>query len=223
MNNFIAYCKKLSVTIWIIVIFICINILGTLWFSSITFDATENERFTISDASIEKIQNLSDPIHMKLYSSDIIASDFPALKSYKDRLNDFLEKISEASSGNIIFDHILIESYSEQEDEVVALGLNGIPLKDGRSIFLGLVSENMTDGMGILPFMSPEREAMLEFDVMQLIDGLSRPEKMAIAFSSSLPLSVGPESILALRTGNIKPAAIYSEINNRYEDSSPIR
>ena len=74
MNNFIAYCKKLSVTIWIIVIFICINILGTLWFSSITFDATENERFTISDASIEKIQNLSDPIHMKLYSSDIIAS-----------------------------------------------------------------------------------------------------------------------------------------------------
>lgn len=217
MDHFITYCKKFSLTLWIILIFICVNILGTLWFSSVTFDATENKRFTISDASLEKIRTLSEPIHIKLYSSEIIASDFPALKNYRDRLNDFLEKMADKSSGKIIYNHILIESYSAHEDEVVGIGLTGIPLKDGRSVFLGLVSENMTDGMGILPFMAPEREAMLEFDIMQLIDGLSRPAKMKIAFSSSLPLSVGPESVLALRTGNIKPAAIYHELKSRYD------
>ena len=217
MQKFFIYCKKISVTMWVIIVFICINIISFYWFSSLTFDATEIKRFTVSESSITKIRNMDEPIHIKLYSSEIIATDFPALKSYNDRLNDFLQKISSKSNGNILYNHIKISPYSPQEDEVVSLGLTGIPLKDGRSVFQGLVAENMLDGVGILPFLSPERESMLEFDIMQLIDGLARPKKTKIAFYSSLPLSVGPESNLALRTGNIKPAAIYHEINSRYD------
>ncbi|MEM6602855.1 MAG: GldG family protein [Pseudomonadota bacterium] len=217
MQKLLSYSKKISRTGWYIAIFISINILGYSWFHGIGFDATENGRFTISNSTEKMVRNLENPVHIKLYASELIATDFPSLKNYHERVKDFLHEIENSSGGNITFEHIKVAAFSEEEDEVVATGLTAIPLKDGRSVFFGIIAENMLDGIGILPFMSPERETMLEFDIAHLIDGLSRYDKIKVALSSSLPMSVGPDGAFAVRSGRVRPMAIYKEISSRYD------
>jgi ABC-type uncharacterized transport system involved in gliding motility auxiliary subunit len=217
MDYFIKLCQKIRLSVWIIAVFISFNILAFVIFSGMFFDATNEEKFSISDATRDMVSHLKEPMDMTLYVSDVVTTEFPSLKNYSVQVKDFLTALSEQSGGKIRFKTILVESYSVLEDKAVALGLTALPHSDGRSVFFGVVAENMLDGVGVLPFLSPEREAMLEFDIAQLIDGVSKKAKTRIALASSLPLSVGAEGLGAIRSGNIKPFAIYNELQSRYD------
>ena len=200
-----------------VALFCCVNILGYSWGRDIGFDATENRRFTVSEQSIKLVRKMDDIIHIKLYASDLISTDFPSFKNYVEHVKDYLNKLSQKSRGKLVFEFIRVGSFSPVEDEIVASGLTGLPLKDGRSVFFGIVAENMLDGSGVLPFLSPEREGFLEYDIARLIDGLSNLKKMSVALSSSLPLSVGSAGANVLTTGQVKPFLIYNELKARYD------
>lgn len=200
-----------------VALFCCVNILGYSWGRDIGFDATENRRFTVSEQSIKLVRKMDDIIHIKLYASDLISTDFPSFKNYVEHVKDYLNKLSQKSRGKLVFEFVRVSSFSPIEDEIVASGLTGLPLKDGRSVFFGIVAENMLDGSGVLPFLSPEREGFLEYDIARLIDGLSNLKKMSVALSSSLPLSVGSAGANALTTGQVKPFLIYNELKARYD------
>jgi ABC-type uncharacterized transport system involved in gliding motility auxiliary subunit len=77
--------------------------------------------------------------------------------------------------------------FTPEEDEASQFGLQSLPVGDGgENVFFGLVGQNSLDSLEVIPFLQPDRESFLEYDIAQLINSLNRPEKHVIGIMSSL-------------------------------------
>ena len=67
------------------------------------------------------------------------------------------------------------EPFTPVEDRAVSLCLQSISLEgvDG-GVFFGFVGTNTTDDVVSVPFFQPDREELLEYDITQMIYGLSQ-------------------------------------------------
>ena len=68
--------------------------------------------------------------------------------------------------------------FSEDEDRATAYGLQGVAGgTGGEKIFFGLAGTNSTNGKSVIPFLQPDKEIFLEYDVAKLIHELSAPQE----------------------------------------------
>src|SRR4029450_1925895 len=96
-------------------------------------------------------------------------------------------EFARASGGKLQFQVVEPEPFSETEDEAVAAGLQGAMLKSGETIYFGLVATGSTDERSVVPFLDPERETSLEYDVARMIYKLRRPDQPGGALISCPP------------------------------------
>ena len=61
----------------------------------------------------------------------------------------------------------------------------------GDKVFFGLAGTNSTDGQAAIPFLQPDKEAFLEYDVAKLIHTLESPKKPVVGLLSGLPIAAG--------------------------------
>ena len=162
-------------------------------FTGVRLDLTENRLFTLSQGSINIITTLDEPVNLDFYLSRKTMADFPQLVNYANRVRDLLEEYAAKSDGKIRLSVIEPEPFSEEEDQAVASGLNGISVNAaGDRAYFGLVGVNSTDDEAIIPFFQASRENALEYDVTKLIYNLANPEKRVIGVMSALPLFGDP-------------------------------
>ena len=65
----------------------------------------------------------------------------------------------------------LRESVSDAEDEAAGFGLCGLPLNNGaESLYFGLVGSTADGSDVIMPFIHPDKEAFLEYDIANIVD-----------------------------------------------------
>ena len=104
---------------------------------------------------------------------------------------------------------------SEQEDDAARFGLEGVPLSQaGDVLYLGIVGTNQVDGLEILAFASPQREAFLEYDLARMISSLATPDRPRVGLISGLPLAGGMNP----QTGQRNPAwAIHDQWNELFD------
>ena len=82
--------------------------------------------------------------------------------------------------------------FSEDEDRATSFGLQAVPSgQGGENIFFGVAGTNATNGKSVIPFLQPDKEAFLEYDVAKLIHDLTTSKKPAVAVISSLPMGAG--------------------------------
>ena len=93
--------KKSSLIFCAIVLIsvIFINLIGRNWF--VRFDLTDNQMYSLSDSSIMVVENIDDPLTIKVYFSDQLPGQYGNNKRY---LQDILEEYSAYSSGNLKFE-----------------------------------------------------------------------------------------------------------------------
>ena len=152
-------------------------------------DLTENKLFTLSDGTINIIRNLDEPIKLDFYFSQKAMTGLPALTNYAVRVRDMLQEYETNSGGKITLKIIDPESFSEEEDQAVAKGLQGIAVNNaGDRAYFGLVGTNSTDDERIIPFFRSNRESALEYDITKLLYNLASPDKSVIGILSSLPM-----------------------------------
>ena len=162
-------------------------------FTGVRLDLTENRLFTLSQGSINIITTLDEPVNLDFYLSRKTMADFPQLVNYANRVRDLLEEYAAKSDGKIRLSVIEPEPFSEEEDQAVASGLNGISVNAaGDRAYFGLVGVNSTDDEAIIPFFQASRENALEYDITKLIYNLANPEKRVIGVLSGLPLFGDP-------------------------------
>ena len=182
-------------------------------FTSVRLDLTENKLFTLSPGTVSIISALEEPLSLDLYVSRRTFADFPQLINYANRVRDLLEEYAAKSNGKIRLTIIEPEPFSEEEDQAVASGLNGIAVNAAGDLgYLGLVGTNSTDDESIIPFFQAGREAALEYDLTKLIYNLTNPKKRVVGVISSLPLFGGPVQEQATR-----PWAIISALGDFFE------
>ena len=87
----------------------------------------------------------------------------------------------------------------------MAFGLQGIPLDGaGETFYFGLVGTNTLDGEIVIPFLSQDRESLLEYDLSRMVHQLANPELPVIGLVTTLPLAGGGPQ--AAMTGRPQPA-----------------
>lgn len=192
--------KTLSIAglIVALVLLFAVNILGNTVFTSARIDLTENRLFTLSEGTRSILAGLREPITIRLYLSQRLARNLPAINSYATRIKGLLGEYERASNGMVRVRIIDPEPFSEEEDRAVGYGLSGVPLDGGEEkLYMGLVGTNSIDDEDIIPFLSTSRESFIEYDITRMVYNLSGPELPVIGLLSSLPINgMGPQAAL---------------------------
>ena len=184
-------------------------------FTGVRLDLTENKLFTLSPGTINIITTLEEPISLDFYLSRKTLADFPQLMNYANRVRDLLEEYAAKSDGKIQLSIIEPEPFSEEEDQAVASGLNGISINAaGDRAYFGLVGVNSTDDEVNIPFFQASREGALEYDITKLIYNLANPEKRVIGVMSGLPLFGDPAQGIRERWAIINVMEEFFEVRN---------
>ena len=171
-----------------VVLFLAVNMLSNTVQSN-RLDLTDNQLFTLSEGTRNILQNLEEPVHLRLYLSEKLATGLPGISAYAVRVRELLEEYRRVASGKLRLSVIDPEPFSEEEDRAVGLGLQGVPVNDGTATFyFGLVGTGSTDEEQIIPFFQPDREEQLEYDLTQLIHQLANPKQKVIGLLSTLPI-----------------------------------
>ena len=184
---------------------ILVNNVVTNW----RMDLTENKLFTLSKGTINILQNLEEPITLKFFfSQNELTGVNPVLANYGVRVRDLLEEYAMNSNDMLQLTITDPEPFSEEEDEAVGFGLQGVQVNAaGDRAYFGLVGANSTDDEATIPVFQPDKQASLEYDITKMIYGLAYPKKPVIGIISSLPM-LGDEQ------ANI---ATWTVVENMYE------
>lgn len=154
-------------------------------------DLTENRIYTVSEGTRQIVAGLEEPVSLYLFFSESAAADYPALRTYAQRVRELLQEIAARSGGKVRLEVIDPLPFSEAEDRATAFGLEPVPVGTrGQSLFLGLAGTGATGAETVIPFFQPDKEAFLEYDVAKLIQSLSAAQRPVVGMMSML--SMGP-------------------------------
>lgn len=175
--------------ILVVIVFVAINIIGNATLSSARLDLTADRLFTLSDGTKSVLAKIEEPITLRLYYSDKLGQEIPAYGVYATRVREMLREYENAAKGKVRVEFIDPQPFSNEEDRAVAFGLQGVPVNQaGELVYFGLAGTNMADKEEVIPFIQPERERFLEYDLTKLIYNLAITKKPAVGLLSSLPL-----------------------------------
>lgn len=151
-------------------------------------DLTDKQLYTLSEGTRSILGKIEEPITLKLYYSEHATRDLQQFRVFATRVRELLEEIAARSKGKVVLEVIDPEPFSEAEDQAAAYGLQGVPLgASGDKLYFGLVGTNSTDGETTMPFIQPDKESFLEYDVAKLISTLSVDTRPVVALISGLP------------------------------------
>jgi len=197
------------------VLFVVLTMLASLLFRGARLDLTENGLYTLADGTRNIVSSLAEPVTLKLYFSDQASADLPQIRRYADRVWELMQELASHSGGSIRLERIDPLPFSEAEDDAARYGLEAVPLSQaGDQLYLGLVGINTVDGLERVPFLSPNREAFLEYDLARMVASLATPERPQVGLISGLPMSGG----FNMQTGQRNPAwSVYEQWQELFE------
>jgi len=176
----------------LIVLFIAVNILAGAALRQARVDLTDSNLYTLSEASKRVIEQVDEPIRLKFYYSEGLASEAPSqLRQYGQRVWELLQEYERYAGDNIILEKIDPEPFSEAEDDAAQGGLQSVSITQEDAFYFGLIGTNMAEGREVIPFFDPRKERFLEYDISQMVWSLAHPEKPVVGLLSSLPVSGG--------------------------------
>lgn len=175
-----------------VVLFFAVNIFSNAAFQSARLDLTEDRLFTLSQGTMSILENIDEPITLKLYYSKLLGERSPQHATYFERIRELLARYQDISGGKVQLQVINPESFSDAEDSAVAAGLQGLPINNAGDLgYFGLAGSNSTDDMAAIPFFTPERDTFLEYDLTKVIYTLADPQRKVVGVISSLPIIGG--------------------------------
>ncbi|WP_295364260.1 Gldg family protein [Arenimonas sp.] len=174
--------------------FVALVSLSSVALRGARIDLTEQGLYTLSDGTLAILSKVEDPVTLKLYYSEHATRNLQAFRGYATRVRELLEEIAARSDGKVTVQVIDPEPFSEAEDQAAALGLRALRVPGtGEQLYFGLVASNSTDGESLMPFIQPDKEAFLEYDVAKLVSSLGGAGRPVVGLVSGLPMGPGRE------------------------------
>ena len=113
------------------------------------------------------------------------------LRTYAQEIEDLLSEYQQASHGKIQVVKLDPKPDSDAEDSARLDGIQGQTAASnltGDKIYLGL-AVSCLDAKTQIPFLSPERETLLEYDISRAVSSVVNPKKAVIGIMSALPVT----------------------------------
>ena len=163
-------------------------------------DLTQEKLYTLSDGTKAILKKLEGPVEIRYYATQG-EKEMPAqLKAYAQRVEDLLAEYKQHAKGNVEIKKFNPTPDSDAEDAAQLDGVEGQMLPNGEHLYLGLAVSYL-DAKVALPFLSPDREKLLEYDVSRAISQVGNPQKPVVGIMTPLPMFGQPMNPMMMRMG----------------------
>jgi ABC-type uncharacterized transport system involved in gliding motility auxiliary subunit len=190
-------------------------VLSSTFITGARIDLSENGLYTLSDGTESILGKLERPVSIEYYFSDKATSQLPALRTYAKRVEELLNEYQAKSNGMITVSKIDPEPFSEAEDAAALAGLQSVPGgARGDEIYFGLVAKNEAGNEEVIPFIQPDKEAFLEYDLTRLISTLSRTSLPKIGIYAGVDMQGGMDYMTRRQTPEW---AVLQYINDNFD------
>ena len=181
------------------------------------FDLTEEKLYTLSPGTKAILQKLDTPVEIRFYCTQNSKEMPVALKTYAERVEDLLNEYKKNARGNLLVKKLNPEPDSDAEDSANLDGVEGVALNMASdSIYLGL-SVNQLDSKVAIPFLSPQRERLLEYDISRAITRVISPTKPIVGVMSPLPI-MGEVNPMMMQMGQMQRQQPWIFVNELKSD-----
>src|SRR5258705_9316113 len=169
-------------------------------FAKKRIDLTEENLYTLSPGPAAILKKLEGPVEIRFYCTQG-EKEIPApIKAYAQRVDDLLGEYKQQGKGNIELKRFNPKPDSDAEDSAQLDGVEGQMLQNGERLYLG-IAVSYLDGKAALPFLSPDREKLLEYDISRAISRVAHPEKPVVGVMTGLPMFGQPMNPMMMRMG----------------------
>jgi ABC-type uncharacterized transport system involved in gliding motility auxiliary subunit len=199
----------------VLIILIAINVLAG--FFKVRSDLTQNKLYTLSAGTKKILDKLDTPVEIRFYFSRDNAAVPVPLRTYAQQIEDLLAEYQQNSHGKIKVVKLDPKPDSDAEDSANLDGIEGQTLNLTDKIYLG-VAVSCLDSKTTLPYLSPDRENLLEYDFSRAISSVANPKKAVIGVMSALPV-MGREAqpmMMRERQQPVQPWVFLTELKENY-------
>jgi ABC-type uncharacterized transport system involved in gliding motility auxiliary subunit len=185
-------------------------------------DLTREKAYTLSGGTKAILTKLDSPVKLRFYCTQAENTTAVSvyLKSYAKKVEDLLEEYRQAGHGKIVVEKIDPQPDSDAEDSARLDGIDAQSLPDGERFYLGLAVSQGMDSKQAIPFLSPDRERQLEYDVSRAITRVVTPEKPIIGIMSALSVFGAEANPMMQQMGQQSqqqpPWALVTELQNDF-------
>jgi ABC-type uncharacterized transport system involved in gliding motility auxiliary subunit len=181
-----------------VVAFLATNMLVDRKATGLRLDLTQEKLFTLSPGTRNLLARIDEPVTLRLYLSERLTREIPSYGVYAARVRELLEEYRAASKGRVRLQVIDPQPFSDDEDRAVATGIQGVPVnQSGEQVYFGIAASGAGDKEAVIPFLQPERERFLEYDITKLVFDLVTTKKKTVGLLTTLPLQgqfMGPRN-----------------------------
>ena len=175
-------------------------------------DLTQGKLYTLSEGTRAVLGKLESPVKIRLYFSQ---SDIPLpVKAYGRRVEDLLAEFRQAGRGKVTVEKLDPQPDSDAEDSATLEGVEAQVTPSGDKFYLG-ASISYADQKLALPALAPDREPLLEYDLVRAIARAAATAKPVVGVMSALPVFGMPPSPM---TGGqpMEPQVFIGELRRDY-------
>ena len=178
------------------VILVAVNLL--VGFAKARSDLTQNKVYTLSDGTKKILQKLDADVEIRFYYSRENAAVPVPLRAYAQEIQDLLAEYQQYGHGKIKVINLDPKPDSDAEDSANLDGIEGQNINLTDRIFLGIAVRCLDQKIAI-PFLSPDRQTLLEYDLSRAISSVANPKKSVVGVMSALPITGERASPMMMR------------------------
>ncbi len=169
--------------------------LANRWLEGYRADVTAEGLYSLSDGTLEILDRMREegvqPVEMRLYFSETNGQTLPRFIkdfiTYDRYLRNLLREYERASGGKIEIE--FIDPLTDSDDALDAGrdGLEGRPINQhGDEFFFGLTLETQTGSRDAIPFLWPNEQDSIEYEISKRLHSLLWPSTQRIGIVASL-------------------------------------
>ncbi len=199
------------------IIVLAVNLIGSGLKTRL--DLTKEKAFTLSPGTRAILGKLDSPVEVRFYYSQSEARVPSQIKTYAKRVEDLLAEFKQAARGNLEIKKLDPQPDSEAEDLANLDGVEGQVTETGEKTYLGLAI-SLDPRKVALPFLSPGRDRLLEYDLARAISQVLSTNKPVIGVMTPLQvfgLQMPPQMRMQMGGQNQDPWVFISELKKDYE------
>ena len=182
-------------------------------------DLTQEKAYTLSAGTRAILKKLDTPVTIRFYctQSESATPETVYLKGYARKVEDLLAEYKQVAGGNLRIEKYDPQPDSDAEDSARLDGLEPQPLPGADRFYLGLAVK-CADQVQAIPFLAPNRERLLEYDLDRAIVRTESSDKATIGIMSPLPVFGMPANPMMMQMGQQGSQAwtIVSELKNDF-------
>jgi ABC-type uncharacterized transport system involved in gliding motility auxiliary subunit len=178
-------------------------------------DLTEGKLYTLSDGTRNALAKLEAPVRVRFYFNQ--GADFVPvpIRAFAGRIEDLLDELRSAANGKLVIEKLNPQPDSDAEDSANLDGIEPQETPGGEKFYLGL-TVSFADQKLAIPVLAPNRERLLEYDLVKTIGRATKTTRPVIGVMTALPLfGMPPNPMMGGQPA--EPQIIISELRRDFD------